>query len=69
MKLQQLIQELPPEMQKEVEDFAKFLLAKTTKQVRRKPSFSWAGALEDLKDQYTSVELQHKISDLMIGGK
>ncbi|RQW79358.1 MAG: DUF2281 domain-containing protein [Methanothrix sp.] len=23
----------------------------------------WRGALEDMKDQYTSVELQHKISE------
>jgi hypothetical protein len=29
---------------------------------RPKPSFSWAGALKDLRDKYTSVELQHEIS-------
>lgn len=29
--------------------------------------FDWAGGLEDLKDKYTSVELQHKISEWRAG--
>ncbi|MCG3195858.1 MAG: hypothetical protein HUU16_08070 [Candidatus Omnitrophica bacterium] len=31
--------------------------------VHAKPSFSWAGALSHLKDEYTSVELQHLAND------
>ena len=64
--LQELIEELPPELQQEVEDFARFLLEtkarSTAYQPHVKPTFSWAGALKDLRDQYTSVELQHEIS-------
>jgi hypothetical protein len=33
---------------------------------RRKLRLDWAGALSDLRDKYTSVELQHKILDLRI---
>lgn len=29
-----------------------------------KMSFGWEGALSDLKNQYTSVQLQHKILNL-----
>jgi len=28
------------------------------------PSFEWRGCLSDLKDKYTSVQLQHKIWDI-----
>jgi hypothetical protein len=44
----EMVKELPLEFQHEVEDFVKF---------------DWEGALEDLRDQYTSVELQHQISE------
>ena len=64
--LEKLIEELPPELQQEVEDFARFLLETKVRpvagQARDKPTLSWAGALSDLRDQYTSVELQHEIS-------
>jgi len=29
--------------------------------------FDWAGGLTELKDKYTSVELQHKISEMRSG--
>lgn len=29
--------------------------------IRNTSTFSWAGALRDLREQYTSVELQHEI--------
>lgn len=63
--LPELVQSLPSEMQQEVQDFIEFLLAKR-KRPRGKPTFEWAGALKDLRDQYTSVELEHKISDWRI---
>lgn len=47
--LEDRIKGLPPDLRREVEDFV------------RKMTFSWAGVLTDLRDQYTSVELQHKI--------
>ena len=64
--LPELVQSLPSEMQQEVQDFIEFLLAKRMKGPRGKPTFEWAGALKDLRDQYTSVELGHKISDWRI---
>jgi hypothetical protein len=61
------IGELPPEDQREVEDFVDFLAEKKVKILKKKPNFSWAGALKDLRNQYTSVELQHKIADWWAG--
>jgi len=65
--LKELIDRLPPELQQEVQDFAEFLLEKRARRPRRKPKFDWAGALRDLRDRYTSVELQHKIAEWRIG--
>ena len=67
--LEELVKELPPDRQEEVRDFVIFLLEKHKKRLRRQPTFSWAGALKDLRDQYTSVELQHKISDWRVEEK
>ncbi len=35
------------------------------KKIKEKPKFDWAGALSDFGDKFTSVELQHKISELL----
>lgn len=64
--IEEIIKELPPEAQQEVRVLAESLLARA-KKPRRKPRFDWAGALADMKDQYTSVELQHKISRWRVG--
>jgi hypothetical protein len=61
--LEELVKELPPDCKEEVRDFVEFLLEKRAKRPRNKPKFGWAGALKDLRDQYTSVELQHKITE------
>jgi len=58
--LEELVKELPPEVEEEVRDFVEFLLQKRERKPRGKPQFDWAGALKDLRDQYTSVELQHR---------
>ena len=65
--LKELIEKLPPELQQEVQDFVEFLLEKRAKRPKRKPKFDWAGALRDLRDRYSSVELQHKIAEWRIG--
>ena len=65
--IEERIRQLPPELQREVEDFVDFLLEKRLENPRGKPTFEWAGALKDLRDQYSSVELQHKISEWRIG--
>jgi hypothetical protein len=54
---------LPERLQKEVRDFARFLAEKKVRPLRRKLRLDWAGGLKDLRDEYTSVELQHKILD------
>ncbi|MEW6388491.1 MAG: DUF2281 domain-containing protein [Thermodesulfobacteriota bacterium] len=62
-RLEKLIKELPPDLQKEAEDFLEFLL---TKKIRKPPGalkLDWRGALRHLRDQYTSVELQHKAQE------
>ena len=67
--IEERIKELPIELQQEVEDFVEFLVEKRLKRPRRKPNFGWAGALKDLRERYTSVELQHKISEWRVGEK
>jgi len=58
--LEEKIRELPPELQKEVEDFVEFLLEKRAKRKQKKLRMSWAGALKEFCNQYTSLELQKK---------
>ncbi len=61
--IEKKIRDLPPEDQKEVEDFVEFLLKKRKRKVKKgRMTFSWEGALADLGKKYTSVELQHKIT-------
>ena len=39
---------------------------KGARPTRRKLRLDWAGCLKDMRDQYTSVELQHKILDYWV---
>ena len=65
----ELVEQLPPDVQQEVRDFIEFLLEKRRKKPKGKPKFDWAGALKDLRDQYTSVQLQHQIAEWRISGQ
>jgi len=65
--LEERIRNLPPALKKEVEEFVASLLRKRRKKSRGKLKMGWAGALRDLRGKYTSVELQHKISEWRIG--
>lgn len=60
--INEMLDELSPERQAEVRDFVEFLLAKQRSRPRRKPRFGWAGALRDLRDDFTSVDLQHEVT-------
>jgi predicted nucleotidyltransferase len=64
-ELKELIDQLPPEFQEEVRDFVEFLLEKKVLRPKREKEaelrLDWRGALRELRDKYTSVELQHKI--------
>ncbi len=66
--LPELIQSLPLEMQQEVQDYIEFLLEEYSHKPAEQFRLDWRGALRDLRDQYTSVELQHKIAEWWIGG-
>ena len=63
------IQNLPDHLIPEVLDYVDFLLSKYgNKKIEKNESipqfkFDWEGGLVALKDQYTSVELQHKALD------
>jgi hypothetical protein len=61
--LEELIRELPPYLRQEVQDFVEFLLAKHKKPTEQpaRLTLSWYGALKPYQEQFTSVELQHKI--------
>lgn len=60
--IHEMVNELPPEQQAEVRALIEFLLSK--RRARRKPQFGWAGALRDMRADFSSVELQHKITRL-----
>lgn len=60
---------LPRHIQKQLIEYAEFLIFKyrSDKKKSKKPSslsFSWENGLSDLKNDYSSVELQNKINDL-----
>jgi hypothetical protein len=63
-RLEEIIKELPEDLRKKLEDFAHYLWEKRRKKIKEKPKFDWAGALSDFANKFTSVELQHKISEL-----
>lgn len=58
--LDEKIARLPKHLQQEVVDFVEFLLHKAIKQRPSKLTLAWAGGLREYRDQYTSMELQHK---------
>jgi hypothetical protein len=58
--IDELIKALPPELQREVEDFARFLIERRGQKRGEKLRQNWARALRDYRDQYTSLELQKK---------
>ena len=57
--------QLPEELQREVLDDIEFLLSKQPSPARevKKFRFDWEGGFSMLKNQYNSVELQHKVSE------
>lgn len=65
--LKEYLEKLPPDLEQEVKDFIEFLLEKWAKEPRNKPKFDWAGSLKELRNEYTSVELQHKIIKWRMG--
>jgi hypothetical protein len=62
-QIEELVQELPVEAQEEVLDVVEFLLLKHGRRTGRIPRQDWSGALREHREQYTSIELQHKALD------
>ncbi|MFZ0959725.1 MAG: DUF2281 domain-containing protein [Terriglobia bacterium] len=58
--LEELIRELPPELQEEVQDFARFLIETKVRAKRSKLRLNWAGGLAEFRGQFTSLDLQKK---------
>jgi hypothetical protein len=65
--LKELVEQLSPDLQEEVRNFVEFLIKKQKDRPRSKPRFDWSDSLKDMRDQYGSVEMQHKISKWRIG--
>jgi hypothetical protein len=64
--IEQKLNSLTDELRREVMDFIDFLLSKKragTKQAQTPFDFLWEGGLSDVKDKYSSVELQHRSLD------
>jgi len=58
--LSELVEELPPHIQREVRDFVEFLLAKHAREPGKKLHQDWAGALRVYRSQYSALDLQKK---------
>lgn len=56
--IQEMIKALPPERQREAEDFIRFLFQKQAGKKGKRLRQDWSGALKDFREQYTSLELQ-----------
>jgi len=59
--LDTMIRELPPETQRLVRELVEYLRAMHAAPRSVGLQFTWEGALESLRDRYTSVQLQHEI--------
>lgn len=58
--LEELVRELPPHLQEEVRDFARFLAETKVRPKRKHLRMDWAGGLREYRDQFTSLQLQKK---------
>jgi hypothetical protein len=58
--IRELVDKLPPDLQQEVIDFAEFLLEKKMHKRQKKLRLTWAGGLQEYRDQFTSLDLQKK---------
>ena len=62
-RIEEKIKQLSPELRKDVEEFVEGLLENRERKVSKRLQLKWRGALRDLRNKYTSVDLQHKISE------
>jgi hypothetical protein len=63
-EIEEKVRKLPENLKKEVLDYIEFLLEKHRgKKIKKRFKFDWEGGLSDIRDEFTSVELQHKASE------
>ena len=62
--LARFVEQLPLDIQKEVLSYAEFLLERRSRRKQKVPAFDWEGALKDLEEKYSSVQLQHEIGKM-----
>lgn len=59
------LEELSEDLEEQALDYIESLLRENgRKEEKKKFRFDWEGGLSDLKNKYTSVELQHKAVDV-----
>jgi len=59
------IEKMPPDLLPEVMDYIDYLLHKyqVISKTNNAFDFSWEGGLSEISKKYTSVDLQHKVSE------
>ena len=62
-RIEEKIRKLSPELRKDVEEFVEGLLENRERRGSKRLQLKWRGALRDLRNKYTSVDLHHKISE------
>lgn len=63
-QINEKFESLPYYLKKEVLDYIEFLTKRHKIRSKREPfSFSWEGGLKDIKEHFSSVELQHKVRE------
>lgn len=55
-----LFQQLPDDLKEEVLEYIEFLLERNARRRHSRMRLGWRGGLRELREKYTSVELQHK---------
>ena len=65
--IEKMFNNLPEYLQKKVIGYINLLQIQTKPKRNKQLKLDWLGGLKELKDKYTSVELQHKISDWRAG--
>lgn len=61
--LDEKVRQLPPELQQQVESFIESLSAKTKSDEAAGLRLDWRGALQEMREEFSSVDLQHKALD------
>ena len=58
-KVAEMVDKLPPELQEKVAEYVESLRREEPQKPTQKLKLDWRGALNHLREEYTSVELKH----------